>query len=131
MTKLSCHCTWQLPVLFVFELFFLDGLMQSSHERKYVGFQVCGSLLPSLTAQEVGVVFSPNLLGCLVNNCHSSENYLHSAAKHLVSYYGDALCQRQQHVAGLVIVVSCMSSLILYSDSELEKMPHREEILFG
>lgn len=60
--------------------------MLSSHERKYVGFQLCGSLLPSLSAQEVGVVLSPNLLGCLMNNSQSAENYLFPAARHLVSH---------------------------------------------
>ncbi len=59
--------------------------MLSSHERKYVGFQLCEFLLPSLKATEVGVVFSPNLLVCLMNNSRSTGNYLHSAARHLVS----------------------------------------------
>ncbi len=60
--------------------------MGSSHERKFVAFQLIEHLLvSSLKAEEVGVVFSPNLMSCLFNNSHSTGNYLHSAARHLVS----------------------------------------------
>ena len=61
--------------------------MLSSHERKYVSFQLLQSLLPTLSADEAGVVFSPNLMGCLMNNSRSSGNYLHLKARHLVSWH--------------------------------------------
>lgn len=63
-----------------------ESLFTSSHERKYVGFKLLEALLPSLSVGEVPLVFSPNLLRCLVNNASSQENYLHPAAKHLVSW---------------------------------------------
>ena len=69
----------------IYNLFSKDSLFTSSHERKYVGFQLLETLLPSLSVGEVPLVFSPNLLRCLVNNASSQENYLHPAAKHLVS----------------------------------------------
>ena len=86
---------------------FPDGLMLSSHERKYVGFQLCGFLLPSLAADEVGVVFSPNLLGCLTNNSCAAGNYLHSAAKHLVS------CRHAACVKSDILVCVCVCVLCL------------------
>lgn len=62
-----------------------DGLVMSSHERKYLSFQLLACVLPVLCPAEVGVVLSPNLLVCLVNNSRSSGNYLYSIARHLVS----------------------------------------------
>ncbi len=67
----------------------LEGLVMSSHERRYVSFQLLQSLLPTLSANEVGVVFSPNLMGCLMNNSRSSGNYLYPVARHLVSCRGN------------------------------------------
>lgn len=66
-------------------LSYSDGLFTSSRDRKYVGFQLVEKLLPSLLADEVGVVFSPNLLHCLMNNSHSAGNSLYPAVNHLVS----------------------------------------------
>lgn len=63
----------------------LEGLVVSSHERRYISFKLLESLLPTLVANEVGVVFSPNLMGCLMNNARSSGNYLYPKARHLVS----------------------------------------------
>lgn len=71
---------------------FLDGLVMSSHERKYVSFQLLEAVLPSLSPQEVGVVFSPNLLGCLMNSSRATSNYLYQATRHLVSMGLKALC---------------------------------------
>ena len=70
---------------FLFFILLLESLFTSSHERKYVGFQLLEMILPSLSVGEVPLVFSPNLLRCLVNNASSQENYLHPAARHLVS----------------------------------------------
>ncbi len=62
-----------------------DSLFSSSHERRYLGFKLLESLLPSLTVGEVAITLSPNLLSCLLNNSAAKDNYLHLAAKHLVS----------------------------------------------
>ena len=61
-----------------------ESLFTSSHERKYAGFVLLEAVLPSLTVREVPLVFSPNLLRCLINNASSEDNYLHAAATHLV-----------------------------------------------
>ena len=50
-----------------------------------MGFKLLEVVLPNLTVGEVPLVFSPNLLRCLINNASSEDNYLHPAAKHLVS----------------------------------------------
>lgn len=56
----------------------------SSHERKYASFLLVEFVLPALSVDEVGVVFSPNLLRCLLNNSHSTTTYLYPTARHLV-----------------------------------------------
>lgn len=92
-------------VFHVWSLFPVDALFLSSHERKFLGFKLLKSLLPTLRTSEVScrgcwwdcaismgqsslqvaLVLSPNLLHCLVNNASSPDNYLHSAVTHLVS----------------------------------------------
>lgn len=62
-----------------------DGLMISSHDRKYLGFKLLESLLPSLECSEVSAVFTTNLVQCWMNNVGSGANYLHAAAKHLLT----------------------------------------------
>ena len=95
---------------FSHEIFSLskESLFTSSHERKYVGFQLLETILPSLSVREVPLVFSPNLLRCLMNNASSPENYLHPAAKHLVSWWNFVLS-----MCGLSLCLSPYLSLSL------------------
>ena len=86
MVKVCFAVNFLSLIFFIFRLLQIkDSLFTSSHERKYVGFQLLEMVLPSLSVGEVPLVFSTNLLRCVVNNASSQENYLHPAAKHLVS----------------------------------------------
>lgn len=81
-------------------------LLPSSHERRYLALKLAESLLPSLTPLEVGVVFSPGLLRCVINNVHKEGNLLSAAAKHFVRYW---------HVLPLHMHVCLHVSYLLYN----------------
>lgn len=49
-----------------------------------MAFQLLESLLSSLVAEDVGVVFSPVLVDHVVSNCRHEGKHMYSAAKHLV-----------------------------------------------
>ena len=77
---------WYHQLIMNFDISFScsDALFSSSHERRFLGFKLLESLLPTLSVSEVCVVFSPNLLSCLLNNLWTKDNYLHQAARHSV-----------------------------------------------
>ncbi|EDO45649.1 predicted protein, partial [Nematostella vectensis] len=60
-----------------------DGLFQSTHERKYLGFQLIEKILPMLKSEQVAAVFAKNSMRSFINNLSSSQTYLHKAARHL------------------------------------------------
>ncbi|GFR51036.1 hypothetical protein Agub_g13364, partial [Astrephomene gubernaculifera] len=60
------------------------GLMDSSPERRYLGFQLFSRVLPHLRPEHVPVVFSPNLTRTLTNNVQRSSSILHAPARRLL-----------------------------------------------
>jgi DNA polymerase phi len=57
-----------------------QGLIPSSHERKYLAFELFARLLPYLPEARAAAVFSRGFMQCLVNNLAGKENYLHRRA---------------------------------------------------
>ena len=64
-----------------------EGAMASSYERKYMSFKLLQSFLPTLTASEVGVVFSSVFVEQMTQQCKHEGKSLHSAVKELVSWF--------------------------------------------
>ena len=58
-----------------------DLLFTSTHERKYLGFQLFQKLLPSVPASSVSLLFTPNFLRCLMNSLSSKDTYLFKIAR--------------------------------------------------
>lgn len=90
------HCVWDEIFLAVcknspgdFEMFWNtvveDGLFQSTHDRKFLGFQLVNKILPQLSEKEVSVVFGAHMMRSFINSLSSSQSYLHEAAKQLAS----------------------------------------------
>lgn len=65
--------------------YILDCLLTSTCERKFLAYQVIEQLiLPTMTANEVGVVLSPTLLRTLKTSTHVSHHVLYEASQHMV-----------------------------------------------
>lgn len=90
------HCVWDevFAVLIGnsasdFELFWNtvveDGLFQSTHERKSLGFQLVRKVLPQIGAKQVSVLFGAHMMRSFINSLSSSQRYLHEAGKQLAS----------------------------------------------
>ncbi|KAG2493575.1 hypothetical protein HYH03_008094 [Edaphochlamys debaryana] len=60
------------------------GMMDSSHERRYLGFQLFSRVLPHLRPEHVSVVFSPNLTRTLANSVKRGDSYLHASSRKLL-----------------------------------------------
>ncbi|MEW5313413.1 MAG: hypothetical protein WDW38_004984 [Sanguina aurantia] len=58
-----------------------DGLMESSHERKYLGLALFQRLLPHVRAAHVPVLLSPAFCRTLLNSAKNPTTYLHASAK--------------------------------------------------
>ncbi|KAG0229067.1 DNA-directed DNA polymerase [Actinomortierella wolfii] len=57
----------------------------SSHERKFWGFQVFERALPHLKDDQLPLVFTTNFMRCFVNNLSSEDRFLNKAAKHTMA----------------------------------------------
>ena len=79
-----------IRILFAFPfltiIFYVDSLLVSGRERKYLCYKLIESIiLPSMELEEVGVVFSPKLIKQVETNAAAKQHLLHDAAIHLVS----------------------------------------------
>ena len=54
--------------------------MESSHERKAVGLQLFGIVLPHMTAGDVPAVFSGTFMRTVANSLRDRSSYLHKSA---------------------------------------------------
>ncbi|KAJ7365956.1 Myb-binding protein 1A [Desmophyllum pertusum] len=90
------HCVWdEISLALIgnpagdFELFWntvvQDGLFQSTHDRKFLGFQLVKKILPQISAKQVSVLFSGHMMRSFINSLSSSQSYLHEAGKQLAS----------------------------------------------
>ncbi|KAI8850537.1 DNA polymerase phi-domain-containing protein [Chytridium lagenaria] len=61
-----------------------EPLMSSSHERKYTALLLFEKLLPRLESSDIGFVFSPRMLSCLVTSLGQQKTYLHKISKSVV-----------------------------------------------
>ncbi|KAK9814621.1 hypothetical protein WJX72_008822 [[Myrmecia] bisecta] len=64
-------------------------LFTSSHERKYLGFQLFILMLSHLRPQQVRAIFSQNFLRCLINNLGDKKSFLHAIAQRCAAKLAD------------------------------------------
>lgn len=59
-----------------------------SHDRKFMGFQMFTDIiLPSLDNEEqVGLIFTPQFMRCLINSLSSKDTYLNKQARFTVPF---------------------------------------------
>ena len=50
---------------------------RASHERKFWGFEVFGKFLRAVPSAELGCLFTPNFMRCLINQCLQLSRFLH------------------------------------------------------
>lgn len=80
------------------------GLLQSTHERKFLALQLLLQLTPNISTNMVTTVFSSPMMKCLINSCNSKENFLFKAAKDILSKLPERLgANEDKDVIGLVI----------------------------
>lgn len=68
-----------------------ETLLKSTHERKFLAIQLLLRLLSSVSADMVEVLFSPDMVRCILNSCSSKENFLYKAAKDMLGKLPDEL----------------------------------------
>lgn len=62
-----------------------ESLMQSTHERKFLAFNVLREVLSAVTKSQVEVIFSSRLVKSIFNGCTSDKNYLHTAIRNMLT----------------------------------------------
>ncbi|KAI8894276.1 DNA polymerase phi-domain-containing protein [Globomyces pollinis-pini] len=58
-----------------------ESFFTSTHERKFLGFQIFLEILPLVSNEQVALIITPHFLRCLINSLHSKETYLNKQAK--------------------------------------------------
>jgi len=58
-----------------------DGLLQSTHERKFLALNLLLKFTPLISEEHVAIVFSPDILRLIFNSCQSKDNYLFRATR--------------------------------------------------
>lgn len=102
------HCVWDeiFKTLFNnpasdFQLFWNTvverGFFESSHDRKYVGFQLVKKIIPQISANQVSVVFGDNMMKVFLNSLSSDETYLYKAARELASSLPELVNQNKDN----------------------------------
>lgn len=107
MTVCSREYKSSVPLLWwltrILEYFFADN---ASTDRKSLGFQILLSQLSSTPSWVLGIILSPNLLRCLINQSAHADRSLHKVAKGVLR----AVLERanRRHDSAAVIVQSLM-----------------------
>ncbi|XP_032218016.2 myb-binding protein 1A-like protein isoform X2 [Nematostella vectensis] len=107
-----------------------DGLFQSTHERKYLGFQLIEKILPMLKSEQVAAVFAKNSMRSFINNLSSAQTYLHKAARHLASSMPTLLKGNDDPETSAEVVIHLLGS---YGNLSFDKLTKTKtvESLFG
>ncbi|CAG8508221.1 4252_t:CDS:10 [Gigaspora rosea] len=79
----------------------------STHHRKFWGFQLFEKALISLPLEKIPSIFTPNLLRTLMNNFLDKTRYLHEAAMHILSIFEQVV--EENNDKALIIVIQLLS----------------------
>eukprot|EP00936_MAST-01D_sp_MAST-1D-sp1_P000004 g4.t1 len=93
-------------------------LVNSTHERRWVAFQLVEQLVQKLPAQCLQVVLSRPLLRCLINNLQKESTYLHSQARHTLATVVRAALQSMDKRT--VVVSSLLMNGDMHFDARLK-----------
>lgn len=77
-TSFNSNHSYHLPIASLFD-------SNSSHERKFWGFQIFEKVLPVLGEDQIPLVFTTNFMRCFINNLSSEDRFLNKAAKHTMA----------------------------------------------
>jgi DNA polymerase phi len=83
-----------------------ENFFNSTHERKYVGFQIFQMVLNTLSANEIPQIFTPNFMRCLINSLSSKEAYLNKCAR--VSMIGVVEISKKDNNIALALVLELL-----------------------
>jgi len=72
-----------------------DGLMQSTHERKFLVMNLIIKIVPKISSIKVHLIFGESITRCIINSCQSKMNYLHNSAKNMLSKLAVAVSQNE------------------------------------
>ncbi|CAG8519268.1 6910_t:CDS:10 [Gigaspora margarita] len=78
----------------------------STHHRKFWGFQLFEKALISLPLEKMPSIFTPNLLRTLMNNFLDKTRYLHEAAMHVLSIFEQVV--EENNDKALIIVMQLL-----------------------
>ncbi|KAJ3275621.1 hypothetical protein HDV01_007624 [Terramyces sp. JEL0728] len=75
--------------LFEFWTAIEESFFNSSHERKFIGFQLFLEILSKTPSDKVPVLFTQNFLRCLINSLSSKETFLFKQARYTTTQLCD------------------------------------------
>ena len=75
----------------------------TSHERKYIGFQIFEKILKNVELKEISMIFTQNFMRCLINSLSSKDTILNKQAKHTTKILSDYAQSNQQAALPLVM----------------------------
>lgn len=84
-----------------------EGLLQSTHERKYLAMNLLLKIAPKIPSNKVDVVFSESIIRCIINNCQSKMNYLYKSVKSMLHELPEKLAENEDEEV-LVHVIKCL-----------------------
>ncbi|KAJ3314511.1 hypothetical protein HDV04_006050 [Boothiomyces sp. JEL0838] len=104
-----------------------ESFFNSSHERKFIGFQIFLEILSRVTTDKVPVLFTQNFLRCLINSLSSKETFLFKQARHTTSQ----LCEfaSQNPAAALPLVMQLLGKHGHFKFDQITKTKTVETIL--
>jgi DNA polymerase phi len=80
-----------------------EHFFSSSHERKFMGFQIFSLILPNVTAEQVPLIFTPHFMRCLINSLSSKEAFLNKQARQTTTTLLELAQERPQIALPLVM----------------------------
>ena len=86
-----------------------NGLLASSHERKYLALDLCEAVLPRVQPQSVPVVLSSTLLACVTNSLSNSSTFLNERAAEFVESITQVAATGHMYSLQLIHYLPCRS----------------------
>ena len=101
----------QTPGLFdkFWNVIVLQGLMQSTHERKFLAMNVILKMASRLSVEQVKVVFGECIVRCMINSCQSKMNYLFNAVRNVLQKLPDQLAENKDAEQVIITVLKCLT----------------------
>lgn len=81
-----------------------EGLMHSTHERKFLAINLVLKFAPRLNARKMQVVFGEIIIRCIINSSQSKMNYLFSCVQNMLTKLPEAILKNndKEVVTGVI-----------------------------